>query len=464
MGYVLFISGDASFNRRVKSEASEAKIAEPLFSTTLSAALAIITKADQSVCAIFVDSSDASYSLLKFIEHCAVLRPATPVIIIDSEFEKDTVESDAFLNRNHLRYAFNRTTPLIQMLASIRTEVPTSFSSFERRQGSRSEHGYIGIPVVDFIQEQIYPFDLFVETPEKGFSLFANGGSPVDLEYLLQAARSTLWLYVNEDVIVRKRAALRNTHLQLMDAPAISPLWRTAEVLYNMRQMLNEFRKERATDHLIDQTLKMLNDFFHVVSLITTEESNKTLTYFIEQSKRSDHAIAAVALSMLMCKKMQYERNSSIEILGLASLLQDISLNESPLKNMREADLGKLGSEDQSFFRQHPLLSANILAQHTSVPEVVLQVIRQQHECKNRSGFPNRIGGTQLHPMSEILSLINAYLEETNGMPTKVDLTTFQQLERNVFPRYSESVISQFRSILSELMRENITQYSRDVA
>jgi response regulator RpfG family c-di-GMP phosphodiesterase len=98
--------------------------------------------------------------------------------------------------------------------------------------------------------------------------------------------------------------------------------------------------------------------------------------------------------------------------------------------------------EAAKLYVEHPIRSADLVAKNTAIPEVTLQVIRQHHERKDRSGFPNKVGGLQLHPMAEILSLINTYLEYGDE---------FEAVQNEVYSHYSDRLVAAFRALLDLL-------------
>ena len=107
-------------------------------------------------------------------------------------------------------------------------------------------------------------------------------------------------------------------------------------------------------------------------------------------------------------------------------------------------------------------MSADLVGLHTDVPQVTLQVVRQQHERKDKSGFPNRVGGSQLHPMAEILSLINSFYEASKA--TNDDALLIQNLQKTVFPHYSENVVQAFKVVLSNILKDKIHEAHRTQA
>jgi len=102
-----------------------------------------------------------------------------------------------------------------------------------------------------------------------------------------------------------------------------------------------------------------------------------------------------------------------------------------------------LTTEEISFYQTHPNKSADALHQKEGFPQVTLQVIRQQHERKDKTGFPNRIGGSQLHPMAEVLSIVNSYYDATRA--TKNRNEAMIVMEKLAFPHYSVSIVEAFK-------------------
>ena len=198
----------------------------------------------------------------------------------------------------------------------------------------------------------------------------------------------------------------------MMTSSSFPVSWKTAETLYKAKVLLKELRSSQLSDALVNNTHQLLGDVFHLVTQLQSIQNSEMMTKFIEEAKDSDRNIACVTLSILMCKSLKFEKNAIVEILGLASFFQDISLFNSPFGNLVETKPGKLSPEAHAYYHKHPTISADLLAQNTSIPEVTLQVIRQHHEKKDRTGFPGKIGGMQLHPMAEILSLINDFIDQ----------------------------------------------------
>src|SRR5690606_34897666 len=132
---------------------------------------------------------------------------------------------------------------------------------------------------------------------------------------------------------------------------------------------------------------------------------------FIDQARQCDRVVTCATYSTLMCKKLKYETVAANESLGLASFFQDIALYNSPFGNISTIHPDDLSQSAQAYYLNHPIASSVLISTVDEVPELTRQLIRQQHERPDRTGFPNKIGGPQLQPLAELLSLINSYID-----------------------------------------------------
>lgn len=430
----LFIHTNARFLSRMKSESRD----QALVTASMLQGLRWITNPEMNISGVYLNPNDTSYSALKFIEITLLQRPATPVFLIDEDGEFKGELQSTLLESNHVRGTFTENEPYEMLVSALNLDCHPKLEAIRKRTPLKSAHeGYVAVPMIDFVHSPTYLFDVFVEDEQKQLRLFATSGSPVEHEYLSHVADRTQWLFVSEANIHEIRENLRNTQTGYITTPEFPIAWKSAEVLFNAKLLLNEMRKSGLNDQLVEQTHFALSDVFYMVSHLS---AGQQLSRFVEQAKSCDRTIACATMAILMCKSLRFEKNSIVEILGLASFFQDIALYQSPFGNLSEAKPKELNADALNYYLQHPLLSADLVAQSTSVPDVTLQVMRQHHERKDRTGFPNRIGGMQLHPMAEVLSLINAYIDY-EGRP--------ERIEMDLYNHYSDRIVAAFKSLLS---------------
>lgn len=449
MNQPLFIHSNPLFAARMRTEAGP----NALVTSSMIQALRWITNPDVAISGIYLNPNDSSYSALRFLEISLLQRPVTPIFLIDEENEIQTEAQKSALENTHLRGFFKGTETYHHYLQALNAEIPESLSEIKKRITTRSEHaGYLAIPIIDFLHSKIYPFDVFVEDSKKALRLFATAGSSVEAEYLSHVASQSSWMFIAERSVQETREGIRNTQTSYMDHEGFPISWKSAETLFNAKILLKEMQKGGLSDGFVEHTHFLLTDIFQIVSHLGQTEK---LQKFIEQAKDCDRNIACATLSILMCKILKFEKNAIVEILGLASFFQDIALYQSPFGNLSEMRPEELSPEALQFYQQHSVRSADLMAESTSIPDVTLQVMRQHHERKDRTGFPNRIGGMQLHPMAEVLSMINAYLDhpQTSG-----------ELEKEVYAHYSDRMVMAFRTLLSTISAKNTAPEKEQLA
>ena len=432
----LFIHSSPEFNSRIRQEAGP----HALVTNSMLQALRWITNPEVMISGIYLNPNDSSYSALRFLELTLLQRPVTPVFLIDEGNEITTESQRHFFENASIRGFFQANSTFENFVKVLNPTSTSTLEEIKKRITIRSEHpGYLAIPIVDFVHSQTYPFDVFIEDDKKALRLFATAGSSIESEYLSHVAGQTSWMFVSETSVHETREIIRQTQNSYMDLDAFPVSWKTAETLFNAKVLLKEMQKGGLSDGLVEHTHFLLSDIFQIVSHL---DQSDRLHHFIDQAKDCDRTIACATLSILMCKALKFEKNAIVEILGLASFFQDISLYQSPFGNLSELKREELSTEAAQYYFNHPTHSADLMAEQTSIPDVTLQVMRQHHERKDRTGFPNRIGGMQLHPMAEVLSLINDYLDHS---------LNFETIEKEVYSHYSDRMVIAFKQLLTTI-------------
>ena len=432
----LFIHSNPQFVSRIRGEAGPLA----LVTDSMEQALRWIQNPGVLISGIYLNPNDPRESALGLLETTLGLRPATPIFLIDEENEFGIDTQKQFLETIRIHGCVKNTDSFHQYISSLTIETHPLLQEIRSRITKQSEHKqYLAIPLVDFIHAKTYSFDVFLEDDQKKLCLFATAGSPIEPEYLSQASLKTSWLYVAEQEVAEAKELLRKTSKTLNVDASFPISWKSAEALFKAKTLLREMQKIGvANDDILRKTHFILGDLFQIISHLG--QTHK-LQRFIDQAKESDRNIACASFCILMSKVLKFEKNAILEILGLASFFQDIALYQSPFGDISELALVEMSPEIMQYYLNHSVYSADILARHTSIPEVTLQVMRQHHEKKDRTGFPHRVGGMQLHPMAEMLSLINAYLDHT---------TDHDRLEKEVYSHYSDRMVTAFKSLIKQ--------------
>jgi response regulator RpfG family c-di-GMP phosphodiesterase len=422
-----------------------------MVTTSMVQALQWITNPELKLSGVYLNPDDTTFSAFRFLEITLTHRPALPIFLFEPKIAGNSDGAKRIMKNTHIKGIYLGTEPYQTLVSPLKEHMTDNEPSRKKVPETAQRPGYITLPISDFFTGTQYPYNVFTLDGAQ-MNLFAQKDATIDPAYLAQATQKVQFFYVKEEDIARNKASIRDAHSKLIDDEDYPKEWKTAEMMVSARNILNEMKMAGINEALIEYTQAMLGDLFKLISKIDTDEG--ALFGMIDRAKKCDRAVFCASYSMLLCKQLKFEKTATLEILGLASILQDLGLYRTPFGDLSEKLPKELTAEQMNVYVQHPTLSADLIASHTDVPQVTLQVVRQHHERKDRSGFPNRVGGNQIHPMAEILSLINGYYEVSKELED--DAQTIQELHKSVFPHYSENVVAAFKQVLGNILKDKI--------
>jgi response regulator RpfG family c-di-GMP phosphodiesterase len=422
-----------------------------MVTTSMVQALQWITNPELKLSGVYINPDDTTFSAFRFLEITLTHRPALPIFLFEPKIAENQDGTRRIMKNTHVKGVYLGTEPYQILVNPLQENTTDPEPTRKKIPETAQKAGYITIPISDFFTGSHYPYNVFTIDGESA-ALFAEKDSPIDPSYLSQAAKKAQFFYVKEEDIAKNKNSIRDAHSKLIDDDDYPQGWKTAEMMVTARNVLNEMKMAGINESLIEYTQAMLGDLFKIISKIDTDEG--ALFSMIDRAKKCDRSVFCASYSMLLCKQLRFEKTATLEILGLASILQDLALYRTPFGDLSEKLQSQFNPEQMNYYIQHPTLSADLVASHTDVPQVTLQVVRQHHERRDRTGFPNRVGGNQLHPMAEILSLINSYYDVAKQLED--DTATIQELQKSVFPHYSENVVAAFKQVLGNILKSKI--------
>jgi response regulator RpfG family c-di-GMP phosphodiesterase len=398
-----------------------------------------------------VSPDDSSFSTFRFLEITLTHRPVLPIFLFEAALAANYEAMQKIMKNTHVRGVYSGLESFQALTSTLSENSLSSPPTRKKPTDAQNKNGFLALPISDFFTGSQYPYDVFILDPPNSMNLFAQKETAIDPIYLSKATTIGEFLYVKENDVAESKETLVATKTNFMEQN-LPFNWKTAEVMANARDVLNEMKTSGMSEQLVEYTQTMLGDLFKLISKIDSDEGS--INSMIDKAKRCDRSVLCASYSILICKQLGFERTATLEILGLASVLQDISLYRSTQGDLSGKKTAEMNQDELGFYLKHPTLSADLIAQHTDVPQVTLQVVRQQHERKDKTGFPNRIGGNQLHPMGEILSLINSYYDVSRA--TSEDALIIQELQKSVFPHYSENIVQAFKTVLGNILKDKI--------
>ncbi|MFQ2091215.1 HD-GYP domain-containing protein [Aeromonas taiwanensis] len=117
------------------------------------------------------------------------------------------------------------------------------------------------------------------------------------------------------------------------------------------------------------------------------------------------HSLNVSVLSMLLARECKLPAEA-IRLVGMGALFHDIGKLKLPSQILRKTE--PLTRPEQNLVAQHPRYGLELLSLAREFPEPARNIVRHHHEYLDGSG-PLGLKGTQLDPLTQIVSLINEY-------------------------------------------------------
>lgn len=182
--------------------------------------------------------------------------------------------------------------------------------------------------------------------------------------------------------------------------PDLKPKYQDA--VAGIEQMFGKALEEgKVTEDDLQESFQPLVDNFKserdVVSLLLLLNSQDDYTY--------QHSVQVGMLSYYIARWMEWDDEQSV-LAGKAGFLHDIGKCRIPDEILNKP--GKLTESEYKEVQNHSQYGFEILTESFD-NEVLALVALQHHERMNGTGYPNRIFGEFIHPVSRIVAVADTY-------------------------------------------------------
>lgn len=126
------------------------------------------------------------------------------------------------------------------------------------------------------------------------------------------------------------------------------------------------------------------------------------------------HALNTAILATSMGYKLGYDEDV-IEKLAQAALLHDIGVTRLPKEIIEKSTLSQ---QDNKIYATHTQLGYKILKYEMGLPEEICLVALEHHENNDGSGYPFKLSGEQISPLTRIVGLCSFFDDLTSNRTT----------------------------------------------
>lgn len=405
---------------------------------------------------IFVNPKLAEPYGMPLIRTVMQHRPVTPLFyILDDQTVPMTEEE---LKSLPIRRAFTKPFRFADLLAVV-AEVQATFDS----RGALSEAAKNTDPIGTVRQlgdEEFVPIvaENFLAGSSSLFDVYVRAGAGKFLK-ILKAGDA----FTEEKVAAFLEKGVTHFHLlkgaqeyylnycdhltaALLKKPQVPKEVKISQTLNHGEETMSFLRSTGVTPGALVHAEKFTG---HVRTVTQQLQSDKhpVIDEFLMNLANYEHAVSATMVAALFVAPLRFQAEKSVTIVGLASFLHDVGLQNMPAKFLDE-DESKLTAEEQKLYRTHPIVGAEVLAGVKDVSPTVVQAVLQHHERRTRHGFPNRPMTGTINVVAEIVGIAEEFVMLIRKAKTNPRVNPVRDMIwTGIFKGFSPNIVEAFRKV-----------------
>jgi len=160
------------------------------------------------------------------------------------------------------------------------------------------------------------------------------------------------------------------------------------------------------------------------------------------------HSVNLAVLGLLFGKHILLDQRS-LNYLGIGMLIHDVGKVEIPLEILNKP--GRLTKEEFELVKKHPETGIRLLKGEKNIDVKSLKVVIQHHENYDGTGYPDKIGGSDIHLFGRASRILDVYDALTTNRPYRNAMKPFAalvEMKRNMPGCFEEELLNEFISFL----------------
>lgn len=268
---------------------------------------------------------------------------------------------------------------------------------------------YCQIRITDFITGTALPADIYLRLGDEKFIKLAGKGQAVPQDRIeTYRSKGIHYLHMKKEDFARYVGLNLRLFTALQGAPRIE-IERKITVV---RHMTDTILEQLCVNGMNRERLKDAHSMVlgTVDLLLQSEDTTKLMDILMSAGTLSEHAIAVAMISSLIAREHGWVAVTTQFKVALAGLFHDIGLKEIPpeLLNKRRFEMS---TSELRLFETHTTRGRAILQSVPGLPEDIAAVAAQHHERISGTGYPYRMKGDQMHPLSRLVAVADFFCE-----------------------------------------------------
>ncbi len=198
----------------------------------------------------------------------------------------------------------------------------------------------------------------------------------------------------------------------------------------NMRRSLSLV--ESTTSHL----LKSQETFHNMLQIMSFDYSIYT------------HSVNVCTIALALGQKIGINSKEELHHLGTGALLHD--LGKSKISEDILGKHGPLTDEEMNLIKRHPQYGFEIVIKSEIIPHDAHYPILQHHEREDGTGYPHKLGSSDIHFYSKIVAIADVFDAMTSRRPYREAKDAFAALSEmyNSTDKYDKSLLRELTQML----------------
>lgn len=200
----------------------------------------------------------------------------------------------------------------------------------------------------------------------------------------------------------------------------------------------------------LDDSRPIITDFIQFME--TTPESMKHLISLSGHDFYTyNHSLDVSIYSLGLGAALGFTR-AEIEELGVASLFHDVGKRNVALEILCKK--GPLDDHEWEQMKRHPQYGLMILNEHEGISDAIKAACFEHHESWAGNGYPQQIGGQEIHPFARIVAITDTYDAMTTQRSYNIPMKPFDavtMMKEKLASRYDPEMLKAMYSVLFKM-------------
>jgi len=373
------------------------------------------------VFAIVIDLNLRNHSSIQLIKFLKISKPSVIVLLLI--FPEAVLEGYKVATKDIIKLGVNDVIQAPNDFDKIQSKlegyqsITQIMAQIEFRETNSPEmeiinnyKNFTAIPIDEFYSIRFMLFDVYIKIGDQKFIKILHAGESFDRKAIDRyKSRNAKELHIlNKD---------RNRYISFCNTMAKKLIKndkvKSKEKVYLTKNALTKFLEEFEDRDILESTMGQSKQV--ISSVLSLVEFDAGLSHYLRQYFEMDpnhytHTFLVTLIACNIIQQLEWDSNLARETFAMAALFHDLGVIglDPSIKNKK---LNQLSPEELEQYKQHPVKAVEMLNKCSLIHPTVIQIILNHHERRDGSGYPLGILGHKIHPMAEILSFAEFFVE-----------------------------------------------------